>query len=102
MQRAVKRSQWQEGDRSLIRHMGQASTFLNNNNEQFRSATPLKNGSSAFTCDMHYFLSAFIPAFIAHHARLVPAGVGHLLPPEELSMSSKQYTSLSARRRSGR
>jgi hypothetical protein len=29
MQRAVKRSQWQEGDRSLIRRMGQASTFLN-------------------------------------------------------------------------
>lgn len=30
IQRTVKRSQWQEGDRSLIRHMGQGSTFLNN------------------------------------------------------------------------
>jgi len=32
MQRAVKRSQVQEGNGSLIRHMVQASTFLNNEN----------------------------------------------------------------------
>jgi len=47
IQSAVKRSQWQESDRSPIRRMGQESTFLNNKNEQFRSATPLGNGGSA-------------------------------------------------------
>jgi len=36
IQRAVKRSQWQEDDRSLILHMGSESTFLNDKNEQSR------------------------------------------------------------------
>lgn len=47
MQRAVIRSQRQEDDRSPIRRMGRESAFLNNNNERFRSAAPLKNGGSA-------------------------------------------------------
>ena len=34
-QRAVKRSQLQKGDGSLIRHMGYANTFLNDENEHF-------------------------------------------------------------------
>lgn len=48
IQRAVQRSQWQEDDRSLIRHMGQASTFLNDANEQpdrkFLFSLPIQEG----------------------------------------------------------
>jgi len=63
MPRAVKRSQRQEVDRSLIRHMGQASTFLNNK------------------CDIQYLLSAIVLACFA------PSQV--LFPPEWVTFSSR-------------
>ena len=44
MQRAVKRSQLQEGNRSLIRHMVQESTFLNNEFEPSRQSGCLSEG----------------------------------------------------------
>ena len=65
MQRAVKRSQLQEGNRSLIRHMVSASTFL--------------NWSS--------------PGFVDTNSGIYGG-------PEEVYMSSKQYTLEFARRRS--
>ena len=70
MQRAVKRSHLREGDRALVRHMGLGKHL----SQQRIGRIPVR---------------AFIPACIARHARLVPAGVGPLLPPEELSMSIK-------------
>jgi hypothetical protein len=39
MQRAVKRSQWQGDDRSLIRRMVRAGTFLNIEDEHSRVRT---------------------------------------------------------------
>jgi hypothetical protein len=73
IQRAVKRSQWQEGDGTMIRHMGQATFFRR-----------LSLQAS------HSLQGLFLPDWITFSLAI------------ELSMSSKQYTPLSARRRSGR
>lgn len=101
MQRAVIRSQWQEGDRSLIRRMGQESTFLNRKNEQFLSATPLKNGGSARvdsqsilprsppTCNTFY---RRLSSHALHPLKSCSCRSGSPSPPEVLSMSSKEYT----------
>ncbi len=120
IQRAVKRSQWQEGDRSPIRHMGSASTlflfptrakgfrnhpgacltsvsgagprFKRPSTSGYSVRVDLQSGlpPSPATCNtffrrlslhsMHAMQGSFPPKWII------------ILPPEELSVSSKQYT----------